>query len=247
MPHCATDTLPARLPACLPACLQALARCIVIYPSLHHLALIADMALAAATPVPWAPVKPTGLLSAAVLLGAVQRLLSQAKAVVGAACMVAFLCCLPACQAGQPPNRSGMQLALGPRMGLAPLAFAAAKTPPAHPTHPPHPQPCFCCLLCALQVGTIAGLSILDLILLVAIHRLTAKGVEDLNFEMVSRRRRCCCRRYCCYGWWVAHVRRLKRLHCGCRCVACAFGQCLLLQATKLAGLKLLVAQLHWL
>ena len=50
-------------------------------------------------------------------------------------------------------------------------------------THPPGN------LALLLQVGTIAGLSILDLILLVAIHRLFAKGVEDLNFEIVS----CCC------------------------------------------------------
>ena len=72
---------------CASACLQALACCIRIYPSLHHLALIADMALAAATPASWSRVKPTGQLSAAVLLGAVQRLYGQRKAVVGAACL----------------------------------------------------------------------------------------------------------------------------------------------------------------
>ena len=65
--------------------------CIRIYPSPRHLALIADMALAAATPASWSAVKSTGQLSAAVLLGAVQRLLGQRKAVVGAACL------LPAC------------------------------------------------------------------------------------------------------------------------------------------------------
>ncbi len=37
-----------------------------------------------------------------------------------------------------------------------------------------------------LQVELVAGLPILGLILLVAVHRLTARGCEDFNFEMVS-------------------------------------------------------------
>ena len=46
-----------------------------------------------------------------------------------------------------------------------------------------------CCLpLPPPQVHTIACLPVLDLILLVALHRVTAKGADDLNFEMVSWR-----------------------------------------------------------
>ena len=68
------------------------------------------MALAAATPASWSRVKPTGQLSAAVLLGAVQRLYGQRKAVVGAACMAARLPAWLTVVLGRPPNRAAMQL-----------------------------------------------------------------------------------------------------------------------------------------
>lgn len=53
-----------------------------------------------------------------------------------------------------------------------------AATP--HPTHTPTHTPL------RTQVNIIASLPILDLALLVAVHRVTAKGSEDLNFEMVG-------------------------------------------------------------
>lgn len=129
--------------------MQALQRCVNIFPSLRHLANVADWALGTAG--------GSSALTAAALLGALQRQIAQAKGMVRAHSAAVV----------RPLSRWWVVAAAPPQSLLASL----------------NPMPCY--LFVNPQVTMISGLPILDLILLVAVQRLAQRGKLDVNFEMV--------------------------------------------------------------